>query len=510
MTHVENDNIIILMIEKVYKFIKDNNMFDNCDNVVVGISGGADSICLLIVLIQIIRMGKYNIKLTGVHVNHGIRGNEAKRDEEFAKNICEKYNVDFKAVSVDIPKIADEKKLSEEEAGRIARYQIFNDIASKYGYSTTKIAVAHHMNDQAETVLMNMFRGSSLSGLTGIKPVRDNIIRPLLCVDRKEIESFLKECGESFITDSTNLDNEYTRNKIRNMLIPFVQDNINALAPAHICSVAQDIYEADIFITKMSDIIYNKNVTLKYDNKGNIIKADIDISNDIEPVLLKNVIRRVMGELAGHLKDVYKTHILAVAGLVNMQTGKMVNMPYNIIAKRNYKSITMYKNIENTHMLDKCNNINSSCDIIVDVNKLKALDVNKQIEVFIGQDCYIPDKGIVFIEKIIFQRVLALEKTENNSYTIYFDCNKLNQDITIRKRQSDDYIVVNLDGTKKKLKKELIDRKISSENRNNTLLCATGSNILWICAVRRSETARIDSNLGCIIKASIHFSYNVK
>ena len=242
------------MIEKVYKFIKDNKMFDSCKNVVVGISGGADSVCLLIVLIHVIRMGKYNIKITGVHVNHGIRGSEAKRDEEFAKALCEKYNVNFKAVSVDVPKLAKERKLSEEEAGRIARYEIFNTIAAQYGYDTTRIAVAHHINDQAETVLMNMFRGSSLTGLAGIKPVRDNVIRPLICVERREIEAFLTECGEGFITDSTNLDNEYTRNKIRNTLIPFVQNNINELAPKHICAVAQDISEADTFFTKMANV----------------------------------------------------------------------------------------------------------------------------------------------------------------------------------------------------------------------------------------------------------------
>lgn len=115
MTQVKNDNIIILMIEKVYKFIKDNKMFDSCKNVVVGISGGADSVCLLIVLIHVIRMGKYNIKITGVHVNHGIRGSEAKRDEEFAKALCEKYNVNFKAVSVDVPKLAKENYLRRRQ-----------------------------------------------------------------------------------------------------------------------------------------------------------------------------------------------------------------------------------------------------------------------------------------------------------------------------------------------------------------------------------------------------------
>lgn len=505
MTQVKNDNIIILMIEKVYKFIKDNKMFDSCKNVVVGISGGADSVCLLIVLIHVIRMGKYNIKITGVHVNHGIRGSEAKRDEEFAKALCEKYNVNFKAVSVDVPKLAKERKLSEEEAGRIARYEIFNTIAAQYGYDTTRIAVAHHINDLAETVLMNMFRGSSLTGLAGIKPVRDNVIRPLICVERREIEAFLTECGEGFITDSTNLDNEYTRNKIRNTLIPFVQNNINELAPKHICAVAQDISEADTFITKMANVIYDKKVTLKYDDEGNIIRADIDISKDIEPLLLKYVIRRVMGELAGHLKDVYKTHILSVVDLVNMQSGKMVDMPYNIIAKRSYDKIIMYKKVQQ----DISENDND-ITISIENSKLKALNIGEQIEAVINEECYIPNKEKAFIEKITFERVLALEKTQNNSYTIYFDCNKLNQDIVIRKRQASDYIIVNLDGTKKKLKKELIDRKIPSTDRDNILLCATGSEVLWICAVRRSETARIDSNLGCIIKASIHFSCNVK
>ena len=255
----------------------------------------------------------------------------------------------------------------------------------------------------------------------------------------------------------------------------------------------------------MANVIYDKKVTLKYDDEGNIIRADIDISKDIEPLLLKYVIRRVMGELAGHLKDVYKTHILSVVDLVNMQSGKMVDMPYNIIAKRSYDKIIMYKKVQQ----DISENDND-ITISIENSKLKALNIGEQIEAVINEECYIPNKEKAFIEKITFERVLALEKTQNNSYTIYFDCNKLNQDIVIRKRQASDYIIVNLDGTKKKLKKELIDRKIPSTDRDNILLCATGSEVLWICAVRRSETARIDSNLGCIIKASIHFSCNVK
>ena len=171
-------------------------MLENTGILVAGLSGGADSVCLVAVLKEIIEKEQLDIRLLAVHVNHGIRGTEAERDEQFAKQLCRQLSVEYISRRVDVPSVAHQEKLSEEEAGRILRYRIFKEIATQQEKHTgrkVKIAVAHHQNDQAETVLMNLVRGSSLRGICGIRPVRDNIIRPVLCVSRGQIEEYLTQ-----------------------------------------------------------------------------------------------------------------------------------------------------------------------------------------------------------------------------------------------------------------------------------------------------------------------------
>ena len=171
------------MQKKVLQYIKDNKMLCSRPRVVVGLSGGADSVCLLLILKEACK--EAGATLVAVHVNNGIRGEEANRDEAFCKRLCEENNIVFKAYKFSVPDIAKEQKLGLEEAGRMVRYQSFYEAAGENGV----VAVAHHQNDQAETVLFNISRGSRLKGVVGMMPVRDRIIRPLLCVTRSEIEA---------------------------------------------------------------------------------------------------------------------------------------------------------------------------------------------------------------------------------------------------------------------------------------------------------------------------------
>ena len=179
------------MWRKVEKYMEQYHMIKRGDRIVLGVSGGADSISLFFVMVGLCK--KYNIDIVVVHVNHGIRGEDAKRDEEYVQRLCERHGVPFECVRVNIRELAKQEKMSEEEAGRKVRYEAFANVAKKYGCN--KIAVAHNQNDVSETVLLNMFRGSGLKGLVGIEPVRGNVIRPLLCVKRSEIETYLLERG---------------------------------------------------------------------------------------------------------------------------------------------------------------------------------------------------------------------------------------------------------------------------------------------------------------------------
>lgn len=201
------------MKNKIFSFIKKYNMINKGDTVICGLSGGADSVCLLIALNDLSNTLDFTLK--AIHINHCLRGDESDRDENFCHELCRKLQIPLKTVSCNVSEFSQENQLSVEEAARILRYKIFaeNSIDSK-------IATAHNANDNLETVIFNLARGSALKGISGIPPIRDNIIRPLLTVSRSEIENYLNSINQDYVTDSTNLSDDYTRNKIRHQVLP--------------------------------------------------------------------------------------------------------------------------------------------------------------------------------------------------------------------------------------------------------------------------------------------------
>src|SRR5699024_2969941 len=232
------------MINKVGSYICENDMLKMGDRIVIGVSGGADSVCLFYVFLDLVK--KYNLELFVVHVNHGIRGQEADKDEAFVKSLCKEHRVSFISVKKDVPKIAKLEGLSEEEAGRNVRYEAFYQCYLEN--ACNKIAVAHNKNDNAETILFHLFRGSGIKGLSGIPPKRDSIIRPLLCVEREEIERYLEKKKIPYIIDRSNLEEDYTRNKIRHKVLSYAKDEINYGAVANITNSAAMLTEIQDFL----------------------------------------------------------------------------------------------------------------------------------------------------------------------------------------------------------------------------------------------------------------------
>ncbi len=212
------NNFTKIVSRKFLNTVNKFSMLENVETVVVGFSGGADSVCLLHLIHTYKSEFGYNIK--AIHVNHGIRGNEAERDEVFAEKFCKDFDISFEVVKVDCIEEAKRTKESVEECGRRLRYKAFNSFCSV----NSKIATAHNANDNAETVIFNMARGTTVKGLCGIPYVRDNIIRPILDCSRAEIEGYCKENNLSFVTDSTNLSVDYTRNKIRHEILPVIEE----------------------------------------------------------------------------------------------------------------------------------------------------------------------------------------------------------------------------------------------------------------------------------------------
>lgn len=208
-----------MFVNEFLNTVSKYNMINKTDSILVGLSGGADSVCLLLNLLE---LGKtMGINVSAVHIHHGIRGKEADRDAEFCKRLCEDLDIEFRIEYVDAVSFAKQNKLSVEEGARELRYGVFK----KYS-DGKKIAAAHNLSDNAETMLINIIRGTGLKGLCGIPAVRDNIIRPLLFTSRQDIEGYLKQKNQEYMTDSTNLSSDYTRNKIRINIIPEIL-NIN-------------------------------------------------------------------------------------------------------------------------------------------------------------------------------------------------------------------------------------------------------------------------------------------
>lgn len=237
------------MINKIQLFSEKFKMFPKGSAVVCGLSGGADSVCLLICLSELSET--LGISVEALHVNHCLRGEESVRDELFCRDLCRKFGIKFTAVSYDVKSFAQQNSLSTEEAARILRYQAFADIAKN-----KIIATAHNANDNLETMLFNLTRGSALKGIAGIPPVRDNIVRPLLTVTRSEIEGFLEERGIKFVTDSSNLSDDYSRNKIRHNIIPILSKINESLIDTSVKS-ADTLRSEDSFIDAETDKVYS-------------------------------------------------------------------------------------------------------------------------------------------------------------------------------------------------------------------------------------------------------------
>lgn len=232
-----------LMLE-IKRYIEKNQLIRPGDGVVVGLSGGPDSVFLLYALHTLqARMG---FTLRAVHVHHGIRGAEADRDESFSEKLCAKLHIPFQAVHVAAPAYAAQQGLSLEEAARILRYEALEAARQQLTTPTAWIAVAHHLDDQAETVLHNLVRGAGLRGLAGMENRRNHVIRPLLSIKREDILKWLEQNKIAYVTDSTNADPHYTRNRIRSTVLPELRE-INPEASAHIAHSAALLREADAY-----------------------------------------------------------------------------------------------------------------------------------------------------------------------------------------------------------------------------------------------------------------------
>ena len=327
-------------LEKIENYIRQYHMIEKGDRIVIGVSGGADSVCLLMALCSL--QEKLGFQVLVCHVNHELRGEEAAQDEAYVEMLCHKMQVPFFAFHENVELIAKKRKESLEEAGRYVRRQAFEQLCREQG--GTKIATAHHSNDNAETMLLNMARGTGLRGLCGIRPVYGKWIRPLLELSREEIEQWLKDCEISYCIDETNQEDEYTRNRIRHHIIPVLEEQVNTRAIEHFVKLSEQAEEIYEYLEKQTDQAWNicAEQTDGFQS-GKEIFLRAEEMKHLDPVIKKFLIQRAVSEVAEAQKDIESRHIQAILQLFERQTGRQIDLPYSITAKRMYEGVLLAK-----------------------------------------------------------------------------------------------------------------------------------------------------------------------
>ncbi len=327
------------MLNRIKKFIEENELLTKGDRVVLGLSGGADSVCLLKVLLAL--KDEYDLKLWAVHVNHNIRGEEALRDRDFSKAFCEAEGVEIFVYSYDIPSLSKAEGFTEEETGRNYRYKAFYETAEKVG--ANRIALAHNKNDNAETMLQRLIRGSGLKGLGGILPKRDKIIRPLLCLSRAEIEVFLGDTP--YITDSTNQSLEYLRNKIRHKLLPSIEEEINPNIVEVLFKTSGIIRKENEFLEEEAKKAYERVLIKKDESSVSLSCERLSAENE---VLQNRVLRLASLPLTKKMQDIELKHIESLKDLAEGQNGRQISLIEGIKAKKEGDNLVIGKFSEET------------------------------------------------------------------------------------------------------------------------------------------------------------------
>lgn len=449
----------------MFSFIEKHHIFEPQDRVVVGVSGGADSVCLLFVLLELRK--RIPLSLYVVHINHGIR-DEAGEDASYVESLCKDRDIPFYLVKENVREMAKEQHFSEEEMGRIVRYDAFYRIAEEV--NAGKIAVAHNMNDKSETMLYNLFRGSGIKGLGSIRPVREKIVRPILCLKRSEIEEYLLERGIRFCMDATNEKDDYTRNRIRHHILPYAEQEISGGSVEHVARAAEEMVEIDNYLMLQTDALKKKCV--KKTNNGYIF--DVEEIQKEHSVIRKRLLFELLMELTPHRKDITNAHVTALDGLFSKEGNPSVNLPFGIIGRREYTKVILYRTLGNEE---------------------SAGDIDEHIAV-----------------KCVLSLTVFPADVENNSevpqkkYTKWFDYDKIEQSIMLRSRRQGDYIsVADRDGCEihKPLKSYFINEKIPTAEREQTMLLADGAHIIWVIGHRISEHYKVTGNTKRILQAQL-------
>ncbi|HIC91348.1 MAG TPA: tRNA lysidine(34) synthetase TilS [Syntrophaceae bacterium] len=451
--------------------IRKYNMLTQGDKVVVAVSGGPDSTALLHILNHL--REEWNLSLIVTHFNHGLRGNESHRDATFVENLAKLLMLPCRVGKGDIYSFKHQMKLSTEEAARILRYQFLEDTLKMEG--AQRIALGHTADDQAEDILMKVLRGSGRLGLCGMPPVRDKIfIRPLIEVSRRQIERFLDQYDLSYVTDSSNRDQRFLRNKIRLDLIPLLERTYNPKLRENLVQLSSILRDEEDWLQGIVAQEFLK--ILKYHDFAKVI-LDASRFLDLHRALQLRLIRKAVETVKGDLRAIGFNHILDVLKLASQtHPSKMLNLPHGLIVRRSYEHIIFEKRTK------------EPVDFLYLVSDLKPVvvkEVNK----------------VISFEVVDYNKDLNIEVDKN---TAYLDYSKVHFPLIIRNiRAGDRFRPLGMESFKK-IKDFLINCKIPKNMRKSIPLLVAGDQIVWVAGLRLDDGVKLTGDTRKVLKVKIH------
>ena len=428
------------------------NMISKGDSILVGFSGGADSVALLYFLYSNKQL--LDISLSAVHLNHLLRGKDALADEEFSRKFCQKLKIPFTSKQVDISGLADKEGLSFEQVARRERYKLFNSIPAD------KIATAHTLSDSVETVLINLVRGTGINGLTGIPPVRDSIIRPLINSTRSEIEAYCKENSLDYVTDKTNFENDYTRNKIRNLVIPQLKE-INLALEYSLLNLTNHLKNDADYLNDQAKAALKD---IENDNNYSITKV-----LQLHPAIRNRVIILILEK---HGLEVSTQRVdLILENLKSNSGGLSLSDKDTLQIKDGYFSIAKPLVLTPAFSLQ--------------VEKEQLIS-NKLLEVYPGKSFIITTLECKEIENIA--------NVFPNRLKNLLDYDKIALLVNFRQRKPGDSFTQANRGVTKSVKKLFNESKLTPQQRSSIVFLEMENEIVWIEGFGASESCKVDKN----------------
>ena len=452
------------IIDKFKKTVKDHRLISTGDTIIVGASGGPDSQFLIYMLKNLSE--EIDFKIILAHLNH-LHRKQASEDENLVVKTADALKLDYKLRQRSMDDLARKLKISPEDAGRRLRYEFFNELAAKY--PKAKIAVAHTKDDQAETVLMRIIRGTGLDGIRAMDYKNENIIRPILDIRKSELLAFLDSKGICYAIDHTNFESDYTRNKIRLEILPKIRE-LNPNITDQLFRLAELARDDLSIIEQKIDDLYENFVEIK----GDELYFDKNVFEKQSKPIQQRLLRRAILDLKGELKDISKENIDDFLKLIKLSNGKKI-IKADIIFEKSYKNYRL---------------------------GLAKKEKMKDELAFVGENQSINFNGIKIKTSII--KVSQYRKAKNKLVG-NFDYDKLNFPLKVRYRQKGDTFIPLGLGKSKKLKDFFTDQKIDRDTRDYIPLILSDDKIVWICGQRMSDEFKVEKNTKKILNIEVDY-----